>query len=339
MIRGAIHALEKAIEGSYQLPGSFSWLQSSAPMFSLKGDQVKIIHHPNDFYETLVGECQKAKKRIMLASLYLGTGPLEKKLVEAIQTRLGEKDELEVMVLLDANRGSRGRVNSRTMLLPLLQTSPNCQVMTRGFSRFWNCPPLNVHRDSTVTLKLLEDFDMDSHVILSTGYFNLTDQYSQTILERSKAQFKILMAHPSTNGFLKASGLAGGIPGAYTGLALSFLDRVLAYNQTGRISMYEYIRAGWTYHAKGLWYYPPQESRPIMTLVGSSNFGSRSVQRDLETQLAIVTVSEDLRNRLRDEEQSFSTLAQPFTRQIALSPDRKPKLWVYTTMKLFKTFF
>lgn len=40
MIRGAIHALEKAIEGSYQLPGSFSWLQSSAPMFSLKGDQV-----------------------------------------------------------------------------------------------------------------------------------------------------------------------------------------------------------------------------------------------------------------------------------------------------------
>ncbi|CAB0003143.1 unnamed protein product [Nesidiocoris tenuis] len=248
MIRGAIHALEKAIEGSYQLPGSFSWLQSSAPMFSLKGDQVKIIHHPNDFYETLVGECQKAKKRIMLASLYLGTGPLEKKLVEAIQTRLGEKDELEVMVLLDANRGSRGRVNSRTMLLPLLQTSPNCQ----------RC---------------------------------------------------------------------------------RFLDRVLAYNQTGRISMYEYIRAGWTYHAKGLWYYPPQESRPIMTLVGSSNFGSRSVQRDLETQLAIVTVSEDLRNRLRDEEQSFSTLAQPFTRQIALSPDRKPKLWVYTTMKLFKTFF
>lgn len=79
--------------------------------------------------------------------------------------------------------------------------------------------------------------------------------------------------HLQTNGFLKASGLAGGIPGAYTGLALSFLDRVLAYNQTGRISMYEYIRAGWTYHAKGLWYYPPQESRPIMTLVGSSNFG------------------------------------------------------------------
>lgn len=78
------------------------------------------------------------------------------------------------------------------------------------------------------------------------------------------------------NGFLKASGIAGGIPEAYTGLALYFLDRVSSSKQTDRITMYEYIRPGWTYHAKGLWYYPPGEDTAVLTLVGSSNFGEFS---------------------------------------------------------------
>uniref|UniRef100_A0A146LH60 CDP-diacylglycerol--glycerol-3-phosphate 3-phosphatidyltransferase n=2 Tax=Lygus hesperus TaxID=30085 RepID=A0A146LH60_LYGHE len=469
MIRGAIQVLEKTIEGSLQLPGCFSWLQSSAPMFPLKGEQVRIIQHPEDFYRTLINGCQTAQNRIMLASLYLGNGSLEKDLVETIRNRMCERDKLEVTILLDANRGSRGAVNSRTVLMPLLQKSRLCQVslfhtpslrgplkillparynelvglqhmklylfddsviisganlsedyFTNRQDRYimiknckqladfyWNLvqnissvslaldssdrlsprsfhpyksnqqqyisdarqkiwgfyksamdnpivsqpgddtwvfpllelPPLEVHQDSTVTQKLLESCEEGSHITLSTGYFNLTDQYADTILEASKADYKILMAHPTANGFLKARGLAGGIPGAYTGLALSFLKRVAARKQSDRISMFEYIRPGWTYHAKGLWYYPPHDDTPVLTLVGSSNYGSRSVRRDLETQMAIVTQNEDLRRRLGDEENSFTSLAHPFTRQIGLSKDRKPKLWIVTTMKLFKTFF
>uniref|UniRef100_A0A0A9ZJH8 CDP-diacylglycerol--glycerol-3-phosphate 3-phosphatidyltransferase n=2 Tax=Lygus hesperus TaxID=30085 RepID=A0A0A9ZJH8_LYGHE len=418
MIRGAIQVLEKTIEGSLQLPGCFSWLQSSAPMFPLKGEQVRIIQHPEDFYRTLINGCQTAQNRIMLASLYLGNGSLEKDLVETIRNRMCERDKLEVTILLDANRGSRGAVNSRTVLMPLLQKSRLCQVslfhtpslrgplkillparynelvglqhmklylfddsviisgsfhpyksnqqqyISDARQKIWGfyksamdnpivsqpgddtwvfplleLPPLEVHQDSTVTQKLLESCEEGSHITLSTGYFNLTDQYADTILEASKADYKILMAHPTANGFLKARGLAGGIPGAYTGLALSFLKRVAARKQSDRISMFEYIRPGWTYHAKGLWYYPPHDDTPVLTLVGSSNYGSRSVRRDLETQMAIVTQNEDLRRRLGDEENSFTSLAHPFTRQIGLSKDRKPKLWIVTTMKLFKTFF
>lgn len=43
--------------------------------------QVSILHKPEEFYQTLLDRCKKAQKRIMLASLYLGTGPLEKELV------------------------------------------------------------------------------------------------------------------------------------------------------------------------------------------------------------------------------------------------------------------
>ena len=40
--------------------------------------------------------------------------------------------------------------------------------------------------------------------------------------------------------------------------------------------MHEYEREGWTFHAKGLWYYPPGgNGLPTMTMVGSPNFGYR----------------------------------------------------------------
>lgn len=42
-----------------------------------------------------------------------------------------------------------------------------------------------------------------------------------------------------------------------------------------RVRLWEYNREGWTFHGKGLWYYPPGETRPAVTLIGSPNFGYR----------------------------------------------------------------
>ena len=49
--------------------------------------------------------------------------------------------------------------------------------------------------------------------------------------------------------------------------------------------MRRYQRPGWTYHAKGLWLGAP----PLLSVVGSSNFGERSVRRDLELSFTLVT--------------------------------------------------
>ena len=51
-----------------------------------------------------------------------------------------------------------------------------------------------------------------------------------------------------------------------------FYGRLSDAGQEGRISLHEFARDGWTYHAKGLWYYPPGEDSPTLTFVGSSNF-------------------------------------------------------------------
>lgn len=49
----------------------------------------------------------------------------------------------------------------------------------------------------------------------------------------------------------------------------------------------------------GLWYYVGGRDSPCLTLIGSPNFGYRSVHRDLEAQIAIVTENEELQMQLQ----------------------------------------
>jgi CDP-diacylglycerol--glycerol-3-phosphate 3-phosphatidyltransferase len=51
---------------------------------------------------------------------------------------------------------------------------------------------------------------------------------------------------------------------------------------------------------KGLWMYPDDEETPIISVIGSPNFGYRSAERDLEAQVTIFTRHPGLRNRLHE---------------------------------------
>ncbi|KAJ7373534.1 CDP-diacylglycerol--glycerol-3-phosphate 3-phosphatidyltransferase [Desmophyllum pertusum] len=92
-----------------------------------------------------------------------------------------------------------------------------------------------------------------------------------------------------------------GIPHAYTLLARDFYKLILEHKQTENISVHEYVRDNWTFHAKGLWYYPSNGPLPSLTLIGSPNFGHCSVYRDLEAQVAIVTSNQGLSKALHEE--------------------------------------
>lgn len=53
---------------------------------------------------------------------------------------------------------------------------------------------------------------------------------------------------------------------------------------------------------KGIWLYPEGRSAPTVTLLGSSNFGTRSAHLDLECTLLIdATRSPSMQRRLKDE--------------------------------------
>lgn len=196
---------------------------------------------------------------------------------------------------------------------------------------------LGIHHDSIVTQNLFSKAVPESRFNLTTGYFNLTQNYMDKIAsDECKASFDILMAHPDANGFQGAKGPAGGIPAAYSQISKNFLKKLIETNQSERIKLHEYERSGWTYHAKGLWYYLPGSYMPDLTLIGSSNFGERSTNRDLESQICLVTTNDELRRQLQREYVNLKRYCSPAEQQLQ---SRSIPKWVQTAVIFFKNYF
>lgn len=55
---------------------------------------------------------------------------------------------------------------------------------------------LGIHQDSQSTKNILNCCPEHSEIHLATGYFNMTKDYADTIIHKSKAAYHLLMAHP-----------------------------------------------------------------------------------------------------------------------------------------------
>lgn len=88
----------------------------------------------------------------------------------------------------------------------------------------------------------------------TSGYFSVQDRYKDMALE-SKARVRMVSASPEANGFNGSKGVSKYIPPAYTHLQHVFYDQAVARAKRRRreshISLAEWKRPGWTYHAKG----------------------------------------------------------------------------------------
>nr|XP_028571280.1 CDP-diacylglycerol--glycerol-3-phosphate 3-phosphatidyltransferase, mitochondrial isoform X1 [Podarcis muralis]XP_028571289.1 CDP-diacylglycerol--glycerol-3-phosphate 3-phosphatidyltransferase, mitochondrial isoform X2 [Podarcis muralis]XP_028571298.1 CDP-diacylglycerol--glycerol-3-phosphate 3-phosphatidyltransferase, mitochondrial isoform X1 [Podarcis muralis] len=486
-------------EGSHR----FQWIRNLVPEFGIASSHVKVLSSPTEFYELMKGQIKTAKRRVVLASLYLGTGPLEKELVDCIEVALERSlqgcgpSNLRVSILLDYTRGSRGRKNSRTMLLPLLQRFPEqvrvslfhtpnlrgllrlliperfnetiglqhikvylfddnvilsganlsdsyftnrqdryvllqdspeiadfftelvdavgdvslqlqqddtvqvmdgmvhpyqgdktayCEAANRRVMEVinsartrqellhtqtfhsnhaeggiplskdpkaaadrqpepdtWIYPliqmrPFGIQIDEIVTETLLLEAERGASVHLTTGYFNLTQAYMDLILG-TRANYQILLASPEVNGFFGAKGVAGAIPAAYVYIERQFFSQVCSLGQQERIRLQEYSRRAWTFHAKGLWLYLAGSSLPCLTLIGSPNFGYRSVHRDLEAQVAIVTENKALQQQFHQEQEQLYLRSSMVSASTFEQSSRYVQLWVKMVTPLIKNFF
>ncbi|XP_042308518.1 CDP-diacylglycerol--glycerol-3-phosphate 3-phosphatidyltransferase, mitochondrial [Sceloporus undulatus] len=486
-------------EGSHR----FQWIRNLVPEFGIASSHVKVLSSPMEFYELMKRQIKMAKHRVVLASLYLGTGPLEQELVDCIEMALERSlqgcgtSSLTVSILLDFTRGSRGRKNSRTMLLPLLKRFPEqvrvslfhtpnlrgllrlliperfnetiglqhikvylfddnvilsganlsdsyftnrqdryvflqdspeiadffselvdavgdvslqlqqddtvevvdgmvhpyqgdkvayCEAANRRVMEVinsartkqewlhtqtfhsnsaeeeialstdpkatgdgqpepdtWIYPliqmkPFGIQIDEIVTETLLMEVERGASVYLTTGYFNLTEAYMDLILG-TRAKYQILLASPEVNGFFGAKGVAGAIPAAYVYIERQFFSEVCSLGQQERVQLQEYSRSGWTFHAKGLWLYLAGSSLPCLTLIGSPNFGYRSVHRDLEAQVAIVTENKALQQQFHQEQEQLYLRSGTVSSSTFEQPSRYVKLWVKMVTPLIKNFF
>lgn len=55
---------------------------------------------------------------------------------------------------------------------------------------------LGIEQDAQITDRLLSEARAGSKLAIATGYFNLTTQYMNTLIQKTQAHCDILMAHP-----------------------------------------------------------------------------------------------------------------------------------------------
>ena len=176
----------------------------------------------------------------------------------------------------------------------------------------------------------------------TAGYFNMTPEVRNLLLQSNAASGTVVAASPWANGFYGSKGVSGMLPPAYTYLARTFLEAVSRKGCSDQITVKEWRKGtvnqpgGWTYHAKGIWVTLPREENPSICLIGSSNYTSRSYSLDIEANTLIVTRNRDLQRRLGEEEKWLQEHASPMTRDDYAKTERRVGLHVRIAMWIVK---
>ena len=92
-------------------------------------------------------------------------------------------------------------------------------------------------------------------------------------------------------------------------------------------------------NGKGMWCYLTSKELPSLTVIGSPNYGYRSVKRDLECEVAIVTENKKLQKQLQDEHQHMYSTSSPVTESTFKRDDRYVALWIRAVTSIIKRFF
>ncbi|CDK13331.1 CDP-diacylglycerol--glycerol-3-phosphate 3-phosphatidyltransferase [Caenorhabditis elegans] len=177
------------------------------------------------------------------------------------------------------------------------KTSSNCMSADTWIYPVLQMGLLGIHQEFEFLQKLFSLKNPELKMTMASGYFNFIRDYEESILKEGDYHLDILTASPFANGFFESNGFSKYIPPLYSNISDQFL-RKREINGRLNVKMFEYRREEWTFHAKGLW---AEHNNQLMTLIGSSNYGYRSVHRDLEAQVMVVTRNPTLIDRLKDE--------------------------------------
>jgi len=230
--------------------------------------------------------------------------------------------------LIEARPSPVSERNSDTHIYPLLQMTPLLKPDTST-----ELPAL-----TGILRRLGTPEFAGSKWTFTAGYFNMTPEVRQLLLDSKPASATVVAASPWANGFYGSKGVSGMLPAAYTHFSRCFMDAVSAAGLSNQIAVKEWRRGtvntpgGWTYHAKGIWITLPGQQYPSISLVGSSNYTKRSYSLDLEANTLIVTSNPDLQRRLGEEEKWLQEYATTVTRDDYAKTERRVGLHVRVAM-------
>jgi CDP-diacylglycerol--glycerol-3-phosphate 3-phosphatidyltransferase len=159
-----------------------------------------------------------------------------------------------------------------------------------------------VRQEEALTLSILNLIgDNAGDLWITSPYMNFSESYVRAMARLPKeTRMTILTSSMEANGFFGSKGLSGQIPLAYAMLEQRFWSRISKCGE--QRTLREYSREGHEFHAKGLYWTPQKTDAELMLAsLGSSNFGIRSLRRDLECQSILITKNEVLKNKLKEE--------------------------------------
>ncbi|KAK9239957.1 hypothetical protein V1525DRAFT_417086 [Lipomyces kononenkoae] len=153
-------------------------LDDLTPRFFLRQGQIDILKTPDEFYRVLQKKILLAKKRVFLATLYIGK--TENELVDVLRKALLENPALKVDILTDALRGTREAPNpSSASLMAKLVAEFGDRVEVKLF----HTPNLRGMKKAMIPARLNEGWGLqhmklygfDDEIILSGA--NLSHDY------------------------------------------------------------------------------------------------------------------------------------------------------------------
>eukprot|EP01068_Selenidium_serpulae_P020953 Selendium_serpulae@DN9425_c0_g1_i1.p1 len=242
-----------------------------------------------------------------------------------------------------AHRFAAHNENIDTAVVPPPFGFVNCSVHLQAA---FATPALR-NEESMLSAIFARSQQIGTQCLLSTAYPNLSSKVCESLSNRVSTKgtaTTIITAAPSANSFHNSKGLTRHVDDAYATASLHFLKRILngtfltrfstlmANRAPSRelkqspLSYREFERDGWTFHAKGVWIQTPSspssqsssdhssttepDVRTFMTVVGSSNFGHRSHNRDVEMSVLFCELRANAEASLPTRNQ-FSTIMVP----------------------------
>ncbi|EKF37194.1 phosphatidylglycerophosphate synthase, putative [Trypanosoma cruzi marinkellei] len=194
----------------------------------------------------------------------------------------------------------------------------------------------NVFHDSLVVQQLLHKAPASTRIFFTSPYLNMYAPFVDEMLA-SETTYDFITASVNTNGWRGAKGLAGYIPYFYLQLERAFYFLMREYGCSDRVRVREFSVDGLTFHAKGVWFVESEDGTseqtemptkggrsrvhaaasdacanareteekgikaPYLVAYGSTNYGYRSVHKDVEAEVFLFTANKTLRKALRDE--------------------------------------
>ena len=203
---------------------------------------------------------------------------------------------------------------------------------------------LDVTGESTSILSLLDQLDILFHnktpyeMLLTSAYPSFMPSMVSSIVSLVRrqvlSQVALLMPTESTHGFHKATGIKALIPKMHKEAINEVVRKLTSSNGESSLRIRYYNRPRWSYHAKGIWLLAPLDktlSLPFFTYIGSSNFGQRSWERDLELGFMIISNQIPVRTKIAKEISHLCQHTVPGTVQHRVTH-------VHRLMKIFRTF-